>query len=116
MSKLAPRLEALHTRIEESDVLSQDVKHELLRFSSELGAHNYSTGRRVKLLQHCTMLAGDSEKYDPDELPEPELVDILGDSKKAKKKAKEYVSWINGHNRTNSYLSRFAVRKWVACV
>lgn len=70
----------LQTRIEGSDVLSQDVKDELLRFSSELGLHNYSTGRRVKLLQYCPMLAGDAEKYDPDELPEPELVDILGDS------------------------------------
>lgn len=97
MSKLAPRLEALHTRIRTSEVLSQDVKHKLLRFSSELGVHNYSTGRRVKLLQHCTVLAGDSEKYDPDELPEPELVDILGDSKQEKKRAKRYVSWINGH-------------------
>ena len=97
MSKLAPQIEALHTRIEESDVLSQDVKDELRRFSSELGVHNYSTGRRVKLLQHCTMLAGDSKKYDPDELPEPELVDILGESEKAKEKAKQYVSWINGH-------------------
>lgn len=72
-------------------------KDALLRFSSELGAHNYSTGRRVKLLQHCTMLAGASEKYDPDELPEPELVDIIGDTREARQNAKQYVSWINSN-------------------
>jgi len=97
MSNLPPRINALHTRIETSDTLTQDEKDALLRFSSELGVHNYSTGRRVKLLQHCTMLAGDSEKYAPNELPEPDLVDIIGDSKNAKEKPKKYVSWINGH-------------------
>jgi len=51
----------------------------------------------VKLLQHCTMMAGDSEKYDPDQLPDPDLVDILGETEKAKEKAKQYVSWINGN-------------------
>lgn len=33
-----------------SDALTADKKDVLLRFSSELGAHNYSTGRRVKPL------------------------------------------------------------------
>lgn len=97
MSDLPPRFDALHARIEGSDALTADEKDALLRFSSELGAHNYSTGRRVKLLQHCTMLAGDSQKYDPEQLPEPDLVDIIGDSREAKKNAKKYVSWINGH-------------------
>lgn len=90
-------IDALHTRIESSGVLTADEKEALGRFSEELGIHNYSSGRRVKLLQHCTMLAGDSEKYDPEQLPGPELVDIIGDSKQAKKQAKKYVSWINSH-------------------
>jgi hypothetical protein len=60
MSALPPNIEALHSRIESSKVLTQDDKDALKKFSSELGAHNYSTGRRVKLLQHCTMMAGDS--------------------------------------------------------
>lgn len=93
-------LERLHTRIEESNELSADDKDALLRFSDELGVHNYSLGRRIKLLQHCTMLAGDSEKYDSDDLPDPDLVDILGDSKKARKNAKKYVSWINGNYKS----------------
>ena len=100
MSALPPKIEALHSRIEKSEVLPQDDKDALMDFSSELGAHNYSTGRRVKLLQHCTMMAGDSEKYDPEDLPEPDLVDIIGDSKKAKDNAKKYVSWINGNYKS----------------
>ncbi len=95
MTNLPSKIEALHTRIEESETLSPDDKDALLRFSSELGVHNYSVGRWVKLLQHCTMMAGDSQKYDPDELPEPDLVDIIGESKQAKREAKKYVSWIN---------------------
>jgi len=43
------------------------------------------------------MIAGESEKYNPDDLPEPDLVDLLGDSEEAKKKAKQYVGWINGN-------------------
>jgi len=97
MTGLPPKVEALHDRIKGSEVLPQDDKDALLQFSNELGVHNYSRGRRVKLLQHCTMMAGDSEKYDPDQLPDPDLVDILGETEKAKEKAKQYVSWINGN-------------------
>jgi len=97
MSKLPPKIQALHTRIKESDALTPEEKDALLQFSSELGVHNYSTGRRVKLLQHCTMMAGDSQKYTPDQLPDPDIVDIIGDTKEAKDNAKEYVSWINSH-------------------
>ena len=93
LTGLPPKVEALHDRIKGSEVLPQDDKEALLQFSNELGVHNYSSGRRVKLLQHCTMMAGDSEKYDPDQLPEPDLVDILGETEKAKR----YVSWINGN-------------------
>ena len=75
MTGLPPKVEALHDRIRGSEVLPQDDKDALLQFSNELGVHNYSRGRRVKLLQHCTMMAGDSEKYDPDQLPDPNLVD-----------------------------------------
>lgn len=102
MSALPPKIEALHSRIENSEVLTEDEKDALLNFSSELGAHNYSTGRRVKLLQHCTMMAGDSEKYDPDDLPEPDLVDIIGDSKKAKNNAKKYVAGSTGTTKAKS--------------
>ncbi|WP_436903568.1 tyrosine-type recombinase/integrase [Halovenus halobia] len=97
MPNRPPKIEALHSRIEGSEALTPEEKEALLQFSEELGIHNYSTGRRVKLLQHCTMLAGDSQKYDPDQLPSPSLVDIIGDSKQAKDEAKKYVSWINSH-------------------
>ncbi len=89
------RLDALHDRIEDSDVLTPEDKHLLFRFSDETGVDNYSAARRVKLLQHCTLLAGDSRKYDPEDLPEPSIADIVGESDEAKQKAKRYVSWIN---------------------
>ncbi|MFA9516863.1 tyrosine-type recombinase/integrase [Halopenitus sp. H-Gu1] len=95
MSGLPPKIETLHTRIKRSENLSPEDKDALLKFSSELGVHNYSVGRWTKLLQHCTMMAGDSYKYSPDELPEPDLADIIGESKKEKDAAKKYVSWIN---------------------
>lgn len=95
MPRLPPKIETLHTRIKSSETLSQEDKDALLKFSSELGVHNYSQGRWTKLLQHCTMMAGDSYKYSPDELPEPNLVNIIGESKKEKDAAKKYVSWIN---------------------
>jgi len=63
MSKLAPKIEALHTRIEESDVLSQDVKDELLHSprSSELTttqpageSNSFSTARCWQEIQRNT--------------------------------------------------------------
>lgn len=95
MPRFPPKIEALHTRIETSDVLSPEDKDALHHLSSELGVHNYSVDRWVKLLQHCTMMAGDSEKYAPDELPDPDLVDIIGESQQERDNAKKYVSWIN---------------------
>ncbi len=95
MPRLPPKIETLHTRIKSSETLSPEDKDALLKFSSELGVHNYSEGRWTKLLQHCTMMAGDSYKYSPDELPDPDLVDIIGESEKEKDAAKKYVSWIN---------------------
>lgn len=86
------KLDTLHDRIEGSDVLSPEEKDLLLRFSDEMGIHNYSAARRLKLLQHCTMLAGDSQKYDPEDLPKPSIADIVGESDEAKQKAKRYVS------------------------
>jgi len=97
MSNLPPDVQALHSRIEESEVLTEEEKEALLQFSTELGVHNYSTGRRVKLLQHCTMIAGESQKYDPNDLPDPSIVALLGESEEAKRKAKQYVGWINGN-------------------
>lgn len=97
MSNLDPRVDRLHTRIKESEHLTEDEKDALLKFSEELAIHNYSAGRRVKLLQHCTMMAGDSVKYSPDELPGPDITELLSDTEEGKRKAKKYVSWINGN-------------------
>ena len=102
MPRLPPAIETLHTRIKDSEILAPEEKDALLKFSSELGVHNYSVGRWSKLLQHCTMMAGDSEKYDPDDLPEPDLVDIIGDSKKAKNNAKKYVAGSTGTTKAKS--------------
>ena len=40
----------------------------------------YSDDRHVKLLQHCTVLAGDSEKYNPSELPDVQLVETFDEN------------------------------------
>ena len=66
-----------------------------MRFSRELEFRrsDYSPSRHVKLLQHCVLLAGDSRKYSPEELPEPSLCDAL-DNEEA---AKDVVRWIHRH-------------------
>jgi hypothetical protein len=50
MSALPPKIEALHSRIERSEILTEDEKDVLMRFSSKLGVHNYSTGRRAAII------------------------------------------------------------------
>ena len=80
------RVEALRDRISQSDHIDTADKAALLRFSEEMEFHDteYSDVRHIKLLQHCIVLAGDSQKYDPDELPACRLVDAVTDREELK--------------------------------
>jgi integrase len=88
-------IERLRTRIETSETITEPDREALTRFSREMEFRRstYSPSRHVKLLQHCVLLAGDSQKYDPGDLPEPSLSDALEDSEAAK----DIVRWIHRH-------------------
>lgn len=81
MSDPVERIDALRKRIEESSDIAEADKDALLRFSKEMEFLDtrYSNRRHVKLIQHCTVLAGDSQKYSPEELPDVRLVDTVDD-------------------------------------
>lgn len=99
------RISRLRERIRESEHITDDDHDLLLKFSDELEFHGYSVDRHVKLVQHCTMLAGDSRKYDQEELPAVSLSDALGDDSESVENAKELVRWIN-RNYTNEESNR----------
>jgi hypothetical protein len=88
-------IERLRTRIETSETITEPDREALTRFSREMEFRRstYSPSRHVKLLQHCVLLAGDSQKYDSGDLPEPSLSDALEDSEAAK----DIVRWIHRH-------------------
>lgn len=73
------RIDALRDRVSESDSISDADQDALLTFSKEMEFLDarYSNKRHIKLLQHCIVLAGDSQKYAPDELPDTDLVDTV---------------------------------------
>jgi site-specific recombinase XerC len=84
-------IDNLRERIQISDHIDDDDREALLRFSDEMEFHDveYTDARHVKLLQHCTVLAGSSpNKYDPDELPDTRLVDAIHDREELKKIAR----------------------------
>jgi hypothetical protein len=88
-------IERLRDRIETSDAITEPDREALGRFSREMEFRRstYSPSRHVKLLQHCVLLAGDSRKYSPEELPEPSLCDALDNGEAAK----DVVRWIHRH-------------------
>lgn len=108
------RIESLRSRIQSSDTIDPDDRDALMEFSDELRFRKseYSDGRHVKLLQHLTVLAGDSEKYDVDDLPDTRLVDALHDEEAAK----ELVRWIhrNYENEETNRDYRGAIRRFGA--
>lgn len=91
MSMNFDRIETLRDCINQSDHISDDDKEALLAFSDEMAFldtenTNY---RHLKLLNHCTILAGDSTVYSPDELPDCELVDTYEDVHAVKEIARQ---------------------------
>lgn len=74
-------IDRLRERIRESSRIADADKDALIAFSEEMEVLDtrYSNSRHIKLLQHCIVLAGDSQKYAPDELPDVRLVDTFED-------------------------------------
>lgn len=95
MADVPDRIAQLRRRIRESDTIDDDDRDLLLEFSDELEFHRYSVDRHIKLVQHCTMLAGDSTKYGADELPDVGLAESIGDDASSVANAKELVRWIH---------------------
>lgn len=87
--------ERLRERIEESEDIDPADKEALLAFSDEMRFRKaeYSDNRHLKLLQHCTVLAGDSQKYSTEDLPDVRLVDAL----ESEEASKELVRWIHSN-------------------
>ncbi|GGN98588.1 site-specific integrase [Haloarcula pellucida] len=110
MTNPVERIDALRERISRSERLCEADKEALTRFSKEMEFLDarYSDKRHIKLLQHCIILAGDSQKYAPDELPDVRLVDTF-DSETA---VKDVGRWIkrNFDNEETKRDYRVAVR------
>lgn len=110
MSNNPDRIAALRDRIRESERISAEDKDALITFSEEMEFLDtrYSDGRHIKLLQHCIVIAGDSQKYDPDDLPDVDLVDALDDEEAVK----EIGRWIarNFDSEETKRDNRVAVR------
>jgi site-specific recombinase XerC len=88
MTDYRERIRTLRERIETSAHLDPADREELLHFSDEMDFADveYGDQRHVKLLQHCTVLAGDSpNKYDPEDLPDTRLTDAIDDREQLKK-------------------------------
>lgn len=114
MVDVSQSIETLRDRIQHSETIDEADKAALLEFSNELRFRrtDYSDHRHLKLLQHLTILAGDSKKYTQDALPGVRLVDVLED----KEAAKTLVRWIHRHydNEETNRDYRVAIRRFAA--
>lgn len=74
-------LDRLVDQIAAADTVDDADREALLNFSEQLDLlrSEYSTNRHEKLLRHCAIMAGISQRYDPDVLPDVRLVDALED-------------------------------------
>lgn len=95
MVSTTERIDRLRDRIRGSPHISDDDKEALIDFSKEMEFLDarYSDVRHIKLLQHCIILAGDSQKYDPTELPDVDLISAVNDVDAVK----EIGRWIKRH-------------------
>lgn len=110
MSKETDTIDAYRERIHDSAQISDADKEALIEFSEEMELLDttYSDKRHIKLLQHCVVMAGDSRKYSPDELPDIDLVDTFDDESAVK----EIARWIkrNYESEESKRDNRVAVR------
>lgn len=87
------KLDRLREQIETSDALTDCDRENLLAFSERLFVlqSQYSVARHYKLLQHCTIMAGQSQRISDEELPDIELSAILD----SRADCEGLVAWIN---------------------
>jgi len=87
------KVELLRGQIEDSDSITERDRENLLAFSDRLDLlkSEYSDQRHEKLLRHCAIMAGQSQRISDDELPDTELSETL-DSTAA---AEDMLRWIN---------------------
>jgi len=86
-------LERLREQIQNADDLSEDDRELLLTFSDQLALlqSQYSTQRHEKLLRHCAIMAGLSQRIPEADLPNVELDDAIED----RDVAEDLVRWIH---------------------
>lgn len=85
------RIEQILARIETAENIDERDRELLKQFVDRAGRQQYSVARTGKILDNCKTLAGVSEKYSPDELPDAALADALED----REAAETFVDWIN---------------------
>ncbi|WP_049986559.1 site-specific integrase [Halobellus rufus] len=104
------QIERLRERVRNSPTICDADKETLLTFSDELEFLDveYTDVRHIKLLQHCILLAGDSEKYTTEELPDVALTSTFG----SKDAVKDLGRWIrrNYDNEETKRDYRIALR------
>lgn len=112
MGNLPSKIQSLRDRIQESEAVTDEDRDLLISFSDELEFRRYSENRHIKLLQHCAMMAGSSQKYDPGDLPDTPLSAAIGDDDDAIEAAKDVVRWIhrNYDNEDSNRDFRIALR------
>lgn len=81
MQDAKQELEAVLESIRHSDEIDPEDKSLLQEYNRETRRQRSQIGykRRLKMLKHLRLLAGHSQKYGPDELPDARLVDTLED-------------------------------------
>lgn len=99
---------AHRTALKESDTIDERDRELLLKFGKRIRRQQQSTASVRRLLRDCANLAGVSEKYDAEELPDVALADALED----RDAAEELVDWINRHyeNEESNKNFRIALR------
>jgi hypothetical protein len=92
-------LDRLIQQIKESDTLTDRDRENLLAFNDRMALlrSTYSDDRREKHLRACAIMAGQSQQYSQDELPDTELSAALD----TRDVAEQLVRWIHA-NRSDS--------------
>ena len=86
-------IDRLRSQIENTDALADEDREALMAFSERLSLlrSEYDPQRHEKLLRHCTIMAGLSQRYPVEELPDGRLVDVLDDPDARDR----LLSWVN---------------------
>ncbi len=102
MSDTQAKIESLRDRIQASEHVADEDKELLIQFSDELYflRSEYSYDRHHKLLSHLAILAGESVRYDHEQLPDEELT--LAGALEDEAVTKGLVGWVHETDLINS--------------